>query len=174
MDGSPRFRNQMTGRAGSADDYDDYDANKIQNQPEDDCAAYIDGICPSENQNLLPIAPVDNSDDTTAIKDDDCRAYENGECVDTVSNMEVVNGIRAARGTVPWQALIEDMNSGEICGGSVLNKLFILTAAHCIDGHKSSRGNFEFPKNILGNEKANQIFRQITASLFIMSFDGFF
>ena len=77
-------------------------------------------------------------------EDEDDKSFE------SVSNMHVVNGIPVRRGEVPWQALIEDMNSGEICGGSVLNRLFILTAAHCVDNYRqSSYGKLQFPKNIL-------------------------
>ena len=63
----------------------------------------------------------------------------------------VTNGIPVVRGYAPWQALLEDMNSGEICGGSVLNTQYILTAAHCIESFKKSEAtNYRFPRNILG------------------------
>ena len=81
---------------------------------------------------------------------DAISSYENDESFESKDIGKVVNGIPVRRGAVPWQALIEDMNSGEICGGSVLNRLFILTAAHCVDNYRqSSYGKLQFPKNIL-------------------------
>ena len=65
-------------------------------------------------------------------------------------NMVVINGVRAQEGQVPWQVLIENMATKEICGGSVINLRFILTAAHCVDDfmNKTSK-QFPYPKNVI-------------------------
>ena len=45
----------------------------------------------------------------------------------------------ARLGEVPWQVLLEDKESGGgggICGGTILNLLFILTSAKCIETFK--------------------------------------
>lgn len=65
--------------------------------------------------------------------------------------MVVVGGVEADPGEAPWQVLLENMNNGEICGGSILNPRFILTAAHCIDSFENARQTFKepFPENIL-------------------------
>ena len=92
----------------------------------------------------------DDPTDYLEENDDDGSAYIHGKKFESIDPGVVVNGIPVRRGKVPWQALIEDMNSGEICGGSVLNRLFILTAAHCVDNFRQSRnGELKFPKNIL-------------------------
>ena len=46
--------------------------------------------------------------------------------------MVIVGGTTAQTGEAPWQVLIENMNNAEICGGAIINTLFVLTAAHCI------------------------------------------
>ena len=69
-------------------------------------------------------------------------------------NERIVNGVRAKEGQVPWQVLIENMATKEICGGSVINLRFILTAAHCIDDfmNKTSR-KYRYPKNVISKQK---------------------
>ena len=66
----------------------------------------------------------------------------------------VVGGVPAKPGQVPWQVLIENMATREICGGSVINLRFILTAAHCIDDfmNKTSR-KYRYPKNVISKQK---------------------
>ena len=70
------------------------------------------------------------------------------------NHMVITNGVRAQEGQVPWQVLIENMATREICGGSVLNLKFILTAAHCVDDfmNKTSR-DFRYPKNVISKQK---------------------
>ena len=46
-------------------------------------------------------------------------------------NTRIVNGYVAEEGEVSWQVLLIDMNYGMMCGGSIINRLFVLTANHC-------------------------------------------
>ena len=69
-------------------------------------------------------------------------------------NERIVNGVRAKEGQVPWQVLIENMATKEICGGSVINLKFILTAAHCVDDFMNkTSGNLPYPKNVISKQK---------------------
>jgi len=49
----------------------------------------------------------------------------------TVVGPYIINGQWAARGAWPWQIMLK-VNRAFQCGGSVLNRRWILTAAHCI------------------------------------------
>ena len=42
----------------------------------------------------------------------------------------------AMLGDVPWQVLLEEPDTGQICGGAILNLLFILTGARCVENFK--------------------------------------
>ena len=63
--------------------------------------------------------------------------------------MKIVGGYQAEDGEVPWQVLLENMNNQEICGGSIINLKFILTAAHCMENFKKIDPKRTFPKNVL-------------------------
>jgi hypothetical protein len=64
--------------------------------------------------------------------------------------MIIVGGTAAKTGEAPWQVLIENMNNAEICGGAIINQLFVLTAAHCTElFRQNGQGKFSYPANIL-------------------------
>ena len=58
-------------------------------------------------------------------------------------------GVGPMEGRVPWQVLLQNMNNQEICGGSIINLKFILTAAHCMKNFKKIDPEKSFPNNIL-------------------------
>ena len=56
---------------------------------------------------------------------------------------------------VPWQALIKHVGSGLICGGTVLNLLFVLTSAACVnklttggDDKRNLAGKVDWAKSV--------------------------
>jgi len=63
-----------------------------------------------------------------------------GECGKRITVSNIVGGRRAKIGEYPWMALLgydsPNVAGNEIfyvCGGSLINKKYVLTAAHCID-----------------------------------------
>ena len=81
---------------------------------------------------------------------------ESGRLVNGVDAKEypmVVDGTNFKIGEVPYQVLLKTLGSNYICGGSIINRLFILTANHCNvhDWMKTDKNtDYPYPSNILG------------------------
>uniref|UniRef100_A0A8C5BTL7 Peptidase S1 domain-containing protein n=1 Tax=Gadus morhua TaxID=8049 RepID=A0A8C5BTL7_GADMO len=56
-------------------------------------------------------------------------APQNFLCGRAPLNTKIVGGVDAAPGTWPWQASLQTFYN--FCGGSLINNLWVLTAAHC-------------------------------------------
>jgi len=53
----------------------------------------------------------------------------------TLKDHRIVGGNEAIAGSWPWQVAITTAGgSRPYCGGSIISKEWILTAAHCVDG----------------------------------------
>ncbi|XP_033121873.1 ovochymase-1-like isoform X2 [Anneissia japonica] len=48
-----------------------------------------------------------------------------------VTKGQIVGGTKAKPGAWPWQVQITKLSGGHICGGSLLNRRWVLSAAHC-------------------------------------------
>ena len=58
----------------------------------------------------------------------------NGECGARLTSEQVIGGDDSKLGEFPYMALLGYVLDGDmyyLCGGSVLNKKYVLTAAHC-------------------------------------------
>lgn len=47
-------------------------------------------------------------------------------------NLRIVGGHDAAPGSWPWQVSLNDDGGSYFCSGSLINKDWVLTAAHCV------------------------------------------
>ncbi|XP_055852007.1 chymotrypsin-2-like [Episyrphus balteatus] len=52
----------------------------------------------------------------------------------------IVGGSAAADGEFPYQISLQDQRNNHMCGGAILNSLWIATAAHCVDGYETGNG----------------------------------
>ena len=49
----------------------------------------------------------------------------------------IIGGRNAIDGDAPWQVKLVDTYANLICGGSIINETWILTAAHCIKNYQT-------------------------------------
>ncbi|XP_077334447.1 chymotrypsin A-like isoform X1 [Lithobates pipiens] len=65
-------------------------------------------------------------------------------------NARVVNGENAVPGSWPWQVSIQNSTGFHFCGGSVINSLWVVTAAHCevISSDLVILGEFDLLSNV--------------------------
>ncbi len=67
--------------------------------------------------------------------------YAGGAAADDDSTIDgfIVHGIPAVAGSWPWQVrILRSLNDRKgFCGGSLINRYWVLTAAHCVEGRES-------------------------------------
>lgn len=77
----------------------------------------------------------DGEKDCADGSDEDC-----GDCgVQRVRTNRIVGGMDATEGEWPWQVSLHIKNVGHVCGGSIINERWIVTAAHCVQDEPKHR-----------------------------------
>ncbi|KAM9331537.1 chymotrypsinogen A-like [Gastrophryne carolinensis] len=75
----------------------------------------------------------------------------------------IVNGETAISGSWPWQVSLQDRTGFHFCGGSLVNSLWVVTAAHCgvTTSHRVVLGEFDRSSNAepIQTMSINRVFR---------------
>ncbi|XP_067140795.1 trypsin-1-like [Centruroides vittatus] len=78
----------------------------------------------------------------------------------------IVGGRKALPGEFPWQVSLQRntwfFGSSHICGGSVLNENWVLTAAHCVHGVPSNKFLVKFGLQILSDSGPGVVSRKVS------------
>uniref|UniRef100_A0A8C6UFQ4 Peptidase S1 domain-containing protein n=1 Tax=Neogobius melanostomus TaxID=47308 RepID=A0A8C6UFQ4_9GOBI len=76
-------------------------------------------------------------------------------------NPRIVGGQAAPEGAWPWQVSIHRGGGGHICGGSLINNLWVLSAAHCFQSGSASDNTVYIGRQSQENANANEVRRTI-------------
>ncbi|XP_006825091.1 suppressor of tumorigenicity 14 protein homolog [Saccoglossus kowalevskii] len=90
------------------------------------------------------------------------------------SNQRIVGGVEADIGSWPWQISLEHNDYGHICGGTIINTEWIVTAAHCVvDDLTSSMYTIVAGEHDRGTSDSSQQSRSISTIVVHDSYNSF-
>lgn len=84
-------------------------------------------------------------------------------CGQAPLNTKIVGGQGAVQGSWPWQASLHRITSGShFCGGSLINKDWVLSAAHCFQTTAVSNVKIYLGRHLQTGSNPNEISRTVT------------
>ncbi|XP_051742267.1 trypsin [Ctenopharyngodon idella] len=84
-------------------------------------------------------------------------------CGQAPLNTKIVGGQNADTGSWPWQASLHRISSGShFCGGSLINKDWVLSAAHCFQSTTASNIKIYLGRQQQSGSNPNEISRTVT------------
>ncbi|XP_063074863.1 transmembrane protease serine 9, partial [Engraulis encrasicolus] len=84
------------------------------------------------------------------------EAQTSTDCGLAPLNTKIVGGGDAAEGSWPWQVSLH-FNGRHICGGSLLNSQWVLTAAHCISSTAVASWTVYLGRQVQSGSNANEV-----------------
>ncbi|XP_014007903.1 LOW QUALITY PROTEIN: coagulation factor X [Salmo salar] len=93
----------------------------------------------TENTNMMEDPNVTKQREIPFTYEEDVldMVKENPVIAEARSDKRIVDGEECPPGECPWQAFLVNHEDRGFCGGTILNKYFILTAAHCMNQTRS-------------------------------------
>ncbi|KAM6904666.1 uncharacterized protein FYW49_014731 [Xenentodon cancila] len=123
---------------------------------------------------LLSPTPNNNSTNTTTASTNSTAApttnskLQLSHCGLPALNNRIVGGQEAPEGSWPWQVSLH--TSIHICGGSLINNEWVLTATHCVNGRSPADFTVYLGRHSQQGSNANEVSRSVTQ---IISHSGY-
>ncbi|XP_062382938.1 transmembrane protease serine 9-like [Sardina pilchardus] len=111
------------------------------------------------------------SNGTDTDNDFSCPQQSKDMCGTAPLNNRIVGGQDASIGSWPWQVSLE-RPYGHVCGGSLINKEWVLSAAHCFSGSDSTSGwTISLGRQSLAGSNPDEVSRTVAEIILHPNYD---